>query len=96
MFVLDGHERLGSEFDAEADVLYLWRGDAPVEAMSVTSNEGHLVRVDIATGEIVGFTIFGRDATFESGSIDVTVPAIGSAQDPAGIVRKHELALVSV
>ncbi len=50
-------EPLGAEYDEQADILYLWRGD-PTGDLLLTTAEGHLVRIDPETAEIVGFTIF--------------------------------------
>jgi hypothetical protein len=82
IFLLDGEERLGADHDSFADVLYLWRDGGPTEAISLTSVEGHLVRVDPGTGEIVGFTIFGWEGELKcQGPIRVTVPVIGMDDD---------------
>ena len=82
IFLLDGKERLGADYDSFADVLYLWRGGGPTGAISLTSIEGHLVRVDPETGDIVGFTIFGWEGELnQQGPIRVTVPVIGLDDD---------------
>jgi len=57
-YLLDGEEKLGSSYDEQADILYLWRGEGPRHAISLTSSEGHLVRLDPGSAEILGFTIF--------------------------------------
>lgn len=80
-FVLDGKERLGADFDDDADVLYLWRGDEPRPSISLSSIEGHLVRVAMDSAEIVGFTIFGWGGLDRPNVIKVTVPAIARDQD---------------
>ena len=64
-FRLDGAEPLGFDYDDEADVLYLWRGDEPREAVGLTTPESHVARLDEETGEIVGFTIFNWLAEWE-------------------------------
>lgn len=100
IFLLDGKEQLGADFDEFADVLYLCRGDEPVPAISLTSNEGHLVRINDETGEIVGFTIFGWDGELNRGTIQVTVPVIARSHDEdedddrATQPQTHELELV--
>ena len=91
IFILDDDEELGASHDEEADVLYLWRGDAPREAMSIESREGHLVRVDPDTGEIVGFTIFGWDGQLrDKGEFTVTAPAIARDSEKTE-AREHVL-----
>lgn len=81
-FLLDGKEKLGADYDAYADVLYLWRSDAPVNAISLTAIEGHLVRVHPESGQLVGFTIFGWEGELRrQGPIKVTVPVIGRDDD---------------
>ncbi len=82
IFLLDGEERLGADYDEFADVLYLWRGEEPTQAISLTSMEGHLVRLDPETGDLVGFTIFGWEGELKRrGPIKVTVPVIGLNDD---------------
>lgn len=56
-FFLDETEELGADYDVEADVLYLWRGDAPTEGIGLTTDDGPIVRFDPETGEVVGITI---------------------------------------
>src|SRR4051812_39950077 len=80
-FRIEDEEVLGSAYDEQADVLYLWRGERR-EAVSLTSDEGHLTRLDPGTGGIVGFTIFdfkgklGPDEV--PGRFFVRVPDVGS------------------
>jgi Protein of unknown function (DUF2283) len=57
-FLLNGEESLGAHYDKEADVLYLWRGEAPREAVALETPGGHLLRLDTETYELVGVTIF--------------------------------------
>jgi hypothetical protein len=100
MFLLDGREELGADYDKFADVLYLWRGDAPRAAVSLTSVEGHLVRIDAETGELAGFTIFGWEGELNrQGPIRITVPALSVDDDDDEPRRRqesrtHELELV--
>lgn len=56
-FRLDGVEPLGFSYDDDADVLYLWRGVRPRPAIGLTNGDGHVIRLDEESGEIVGFTI---------------------------------------
>ena len=77
-YLMDGEEALGASFDEAADILYLWRGDGPRHAISLTSSEGHLVRLDPETAEIVGFTIFDFCARWQEEGhtvIPINVPA---------------------
>ena len=81
-YLLNGEEPLGCSYDEQADILYLWRGDTSVPAMSLTSDEGHLARVDPHSGEVVGITIFDFcrrwQLSDEHGThIFVTVPSFG-------------------
>jgi hypothetical protein len=97
IFLLDGEEKLGADYDAFADVLYLWRGEAPQNAISLTAIEGHLVRIHPESGDLVGFTIFGWEGELRhQGPIKVTVPVIGRDDDGpvADEPRTHELELV--
>ena len=64
-YLLNGKEELGADYDEQADILYLWRGEGPRDAVSLTSNEGHLVRLDPDSAEIVGFTIFDFSARWQ-------------------------------
>jgi uncharacterized protein YuzE len=78
-FRLDGiDEPLGSSYDEQADILYLWRGDAPRPAISIASVQGHLIRLDQETGEIVGFTIFDFSTEFPAPgeSLQLEMPSI--------------------
>ena len=53
----EGREPLGGSYDEHADVLYLWRGKKPVDAISLPTDDGILVRVHPKTGELVGVTL---------------------------------------
>lgn len=76
-FILDGEESLGASYDDEADVLYLWRGAGPVEAVSLTTDDGHVVRIDPETGDVVGFTIIDYAARWQQVEvIDIHLPAL--------------------
>ena len=96
IFRLDGDELLGHSYDEEADVLYLWRGAAPRTAVGLTTPAGHVVRVDEASGEIVGFTIFNwRSEWARDGQpLEIDVPSL---EAPAGTIAasRHELVLVA-
>lgn len=76
-FLLDDKEQLSAIHDERGDVLYLWRGERARAAVCVESQEGHLVRIDPDTGELVGFTIFGWDGHLRGhGEFTVTVSAV--------------------
>jgi hypothetical protein len=57
----EGREPLGASYDEDADVLYLWRGDQPAEAISFPTDDGILVRVNTLTGDLVGVTLLDFD-----------------------------------
>ena len=83
-FRIDSGDELSSSYDEEADILYLWFGDAPREAISVTSKEGHLVRLDPDTHEIVGFTVFDfcrrwQQVAGPGGHLPITTPDLGES-----------------
>lgn len=94
-FRLDGEELLGADYDDEADVLYLWRGDAPREAVGLTTPDGNVVRLDEETGEVVGFTIFNWLGlwTDVGGAIVFEVPDLEAARGSLAHGH-HELELV--
>jgi len=75
---LDGRP-LSSEYDQEADILYLWVGREPQEAISVTSNEGHLVRLDPETYDVVGLTVFEASEVLNQPGTEfvVSLPSLG-------------------
>lgn len=91
-FTLDG-EPLGCSYDEQADILYLWRGKKAKPAVSLTSVEGHLIRIDDATGEIVGFTVFdfSRACQPEGPPLLFTVPTVNTGDDDLTQGRVLEL-----
>lgn len=92
-FRLLGEELLQHDYDEDADILYLWRGEEPVEALSLTSPEGHLLRLHPETHEVVGFTIFDFRRRWQAqGSIRITAPSISG--DHGGSRAAEELELV--
>ena len=95
-FRLDGAELLGHSYNDEADVLYLWRGVAPREAIGLTTPEGHVIRIDEATGEIVGFTIFNWGSVWSRTGrpLEIDVPSLDAAERTIAASR-HELTLVA-
>jgi uncharacterized protein YuzE len=75
-FRLDGVP-LSAEYDKEQDVLYLWTGEKPREAVTYETEDGHLVRLDPETREFVGVTILDFQARWaETGEIRLQVPSI--------------------
>ena len=61
-------------YDAEADVAYLSIG-SPREAICWMSPEGHLIRLDPSTDELVGVTLLNlRECVQSAGEVMVTFP----------------------
>jgi len=86
---------LGFSYDDTADVLYLWRGDAPRPAISLTTDEGIVVRFDEDSGELVGFTILNwlQVWALRGTPLEIEVPDLEvAAGSLAG--ERHELELV--
>ncbi len=80
----EGREPLGASYDEHADVLYLWRGKKPVEAVSLPTDDGILVRLDPKTGELVGLTLLDFDVFWaDKERIEIDVPAVGRSESEA-------------
>jgi hypothetical protein len=95
-FLLNGVERLGVDYDERADVLYLWRGDAPRKAICVDSTEGFLVRFAFDSDEIVGFTILDFCRRWqaddqETPTLTVTLPSLGLRDGVVSAPQIHTL-----
>jgi hypothetical protein len=95
-YLLDGEEKLSASYDEQADVLYLWRGRKPQEAVTLNSDEGYLVRLDPETYSIVGFTIFDfcrrwQEDDGKTTKITVTVPSLGFRGGETSEPQTHEL-----
>lgn len=73
-FALDG-KFLTSDYDAEADILYLWT-DKPQPAVTYETADGHLVQLDPATREFVGVAIVDFEAAWRGKSITIDVPVV--------------------
>lgn len=74
-------------YDPLTDVLILGRGDA-VETTTHITPEGHELRLDPATGEVVGLTVRGYEAALFDGPIEVTLPG-PHEDDPQRSTRAH-------
>lgn len=74
-----------TEYDRDADVLYLSVGDPQPAAHTYGTPEGHAVRYD-ADGNVVGITIVNARHLFDRNELVITVP---QAVD----VRRDELEL---
>ena len=61
-------------YDADADVLYLHRGDPSCAVDFDESPEGHALRFD-GSGDLVGITLVGaRDGIDRDGELPLTLP----------------------
>ena len=80
----DGREALGALYDDNADVLYLWRGEEPSEAISFPTDEGPILRVDPVSGELVGVTLLDWSIMWaEKARIDLDLPPIAPSEAEA-------------
>jgi uncharacterized protein YuzE len=63
-----------ASYDAEADVLYLRKGESRPAADVLATQEGHAVRLD-SNGHVIGMTIVNAKWLIErDGKIVITVP----------------------
>jgi hypothetical protein len=87
----DGRELLGASYDEHADVLYLWRGKKPVEAVSLPTDAGPVVRLHPTTGELVGVTLLDWKTLWsEKDRIELDLPAVGPSQsETTGAKPEH-------
>jgi hypothetical protein len=89
----DGLEPLGADYDEHADVLYLWRGENPVEAISLPTDDGPVVRLHPETGELVGVTLLDfEDFWAEKDRIEIQLPSVGASEaaaPPSGAERRQ-------
>ena len=89
-FTLNGEIVLGCSYDEEADILYLWPGDEPRPGVAIQTPEGHLVRFDPDTRELVGITIFDWHRTWrELGRIEFHAPEMVEDR-PGRWGRRHQ------
>jgi uncharacterized protein YuzE len=79
-------------YDAENDVAYL-SIDAPREAVVWESPEGHLVRLDMETEELVGVTFLFARKCLDAGGLFVTFPesVLPHDQQPNGSPRAERV-----
>jgi hypothetical protein len=94
-FYLEGSgrpaEALTASYDEDADVLYLWRGPEPVEAISLPMDSGPIVRVDPRTREVVGVTLMDFDACWsDCARIELDVPQLGASEPEAAEMYASE------
>lgn len=73
-FALDG-DSLTSDYDDEADALYLWV-DSPCPAVTYETSQGHLVQLDPETREFVGVTIVDYKARWAGKDITIEIPVV--------------------
>jgi uncharacterized protein YuzE len=73
-FALDG-KFLTSDYDEEADILYLWV-DEPRRAITYETSEGHHVQLDPETREFVGVAILDFKSRWEDRTITLEIPVV--------------------
>jgi hypothetical protein len=73
-FVLDGRS-LVSDYDEDADVLYLW-AEGPRPAVTFETKHGHLVQLDPESREFVGVAIVDYRAQWEGKEIAIEIPTV--------------------
>jgi uncharacterized protein YuzE len=83
-FELDGTP-LVSDYDEEADILYLWT-EGPRPSVTFEDDHGHLVQLDPETREFVGVMIVDFKARWEGREIIFQVPLVEERSlQPAGV-----------
>ena len=86
---------MGASYDEHTDVLYLWRGKKPVEAISLPTDDGILVRVHPKTGDLVGVTLLDFDVFWsDKERIELDIPAVGRSQGEATAPKPEHRQLV--
>ena len=73
-FKLDG-KFLVSDYDEEADILYLWV-EGPCPAQTYETSDGHLVQLAPETREFVGVALIDYRARWEGQEITIEVPTV--------------------
>jgi hypothetical protein len=87
----EGSEDLGASYDEHADVLYLWRGTKSAEAISMSTTDGIIVRVDPKTGTLIGVTLLDFRACWsEKTRIELRLPAFGGSESEAPAADHEE------
>lgn len=77
-FELDGLPLI-SDYDQDADILYLWTEPGPRPAVTYEDENGHLVQLDPDTREFVGLLLVDYKARWEDEErivVHVPVPRI--------------------
>jgi hypothetical protein len=86
---------LGASYDEHTNVLYLWRGKKSVEAITLPTDEGILIRVHPKTGALVGVTLLDYDGFWsEKERIEIDVPAVGRTEGEAAAPKPEHRELV--
>ena len=89
---------LENDYDEQADILDLWIGNVARAAISVTRKEGHLVRLDPDTHELVGFTLFDFCRRWQpddpGGEIDITITTPSLGRGAGNVTEASERHLV--
>ena len=73
-FALDG-KFLVSDYDEDADILYLWV-EGPCPAVTYETKHGHLVQLDPETREFVGVAIVDYKSRWEGQEIPIEIPVV--------------------
>ena len=73
-FALDG-KFLTSDYDDDADILYLWV-ESPCSAVTYETSQGHVVQLDPETREFVGVTIVDYKARWAGKDITIEIPVV--------------------
>lgn len=69
---LEHRIEVNCEYDEDEDILYAWVGDEPRAAITYETDEGHLVRLDPETKDLVGVTVLDYRARWEDKPINIT------------------------
>ncbi len=73
-FALDG-KFLTSDYDEDADILFLWVNE-PQPAVTYETSDGHLVQLDPETREFVGVAIVDFEARWRGQAITIEIPRV--------------------
>jgi len=61
-------------YDAEADVLYVSKGEPAANSESEEIGDDVIVRWDVTTNEVVGFTILNFSKRFQDTKVPQSIP----------------------